>query len=452
MRAGGHPGRDQQTLAPTSPRRGRDFVAVVVLALFILAGLGAGPASAVRQTRPPSPPPTAPSETPSFTIIRVPAAGGATDDQPVVPMATAPAAQFVPMIPVRAVDTRLDSGEPLQDGDRIILTPGASIPAGVTAVAFNIVATGQTASGYVDVAPRDSTAVSSTVNWSSPQQTIANGHLTRVSADRAFQLTLHSSGSAHVVLDVTGFFAPAGTPDTTLYTPLDERIYDTRLWNWPLMPGEFRYISIDPDLVPSGVAPTAAAINVTATGTTGSGVFSAAAWPTVDTSTINWTGPAQTVANAVITDVWIDGAFAVTNNGQTPAHLVVDLTGVFSPTMLGATGAQFYAMDPQRSYDSRTLAEPLRAGVTRTTIQPVPTGTLAIALNTTITGTLGTGYISVTPPTAPVPPSTSTVNWFNSPTTRANGSIVQVSDMSTRAYVGGNYSTHYIHDVAGYFK
>ena len=443
-----------RTIAGRGHWRVYGIPAVLVMMLSAVLGVGGGSASAAGASiaMPLPPPPVPDVGAPPFSAFRQSAAEGSDGTQTVVPMATAPAAQFVPMAPARAVDTRADSGEPLHDGDRIILIPGESIPVGITAVAFNIVATGQTASGYVDVAPRDSVSDSSTVNWSGPQQTIANGHLTRVSAEGSFQLTLHSSGAAHLVLDITGFFAPPGTVAATLFTPTDQRLYDSRWWNWPLLPGEYRFIAIDPNSVPSGVAPTAAAINVTATGTTGSGVFSAAAFPTMSTSTINWSGASQTVANAVITDVWVDGMFTVTNNGATPAHLVVDLTGVFAPTANGASGAQFYAMDPQRSYDSRNVVEPLLAGATRTTVEPVPSGAVAIAINTTITGTTGTGYISVTPPTAPVPPNTSTVNWFTSPTTRANGSIVQVSSLSTRAYVGGNFSTHYVHDVAGYFS
>lgn len=367
------------------------------------------------------------------------------------PMATAPAAQLVPSLPERVVDTRLDVEGPLRKGERIVLTPGDTVPAGVTAVAFNIVATGQSASGYLEVAPEGALPGSSTVNWSGPHQTIANGYITGVSAAREFQITLESTGTAHVVLDITGVFAPPGTAETTLFTGAARRIYDSRGGDGPLQPGEFRLIETNTGGAPPAVSQTAAAVNVTATGTTGPGVFSAASWPTSVTSTINWSGAAQTVANAVITDVWVDGTFVVTNNGQTAADLVVDLTGLFAPTAWGATGAQFYAMDPVRSYDSRLLGGLLLAGTSRTNAQPVPDGAAAVAVNTTITGTSGTGYISVTPPTVDVP-ITSTVNWYDSPTTRANGSIVPVAAASTRAYVGGNYATHYVYDVGGYFQ
>lgn len=49
-------------------------------------------------------------------------------------------------------------------------------------------------------------------------------------------------------------------------------------------------------------------------------------------------------------------------------------------------------------------------------------------------------------------PTTSTVNWYTSPTTRANGSIIPTDAGENRSYVGGSFSTHYLFDLAGYFR
>ena len=154
----------------------------------------------------------------------------------------------------------------------------------------------------------------------------------------------------------------------------------------------------------------------------------------------------------MITDVAANGNFTLTNNGKTSAHVIVDLTGTFAPTANGAMGAQFYARNPDRSYDSRfDPAGRLLAGQSRTTLNPVPDDAVAVALNATVTDTRGTGYLSVTLP-GPGVPTTSTVNWFVSPTNRANGSIIASDDGQTRAYVGGSYSTQYLYDLAGYFR
>ena len=429
-------------------------LAVGSLATAPAAGAGpavpAGPTLATEATDV-----SASSGTPLFHSVRQSSAEVAASPHSVEPMSTAPAAQYVPIPPVRVTDTRFDEGGPLWEGDRIILTPDKSVPAGITAVAFNVTATGQTASGYFEVAPKDAVPGSSTVNWGRAQQTTANGFVTRVNPMGQFQITMKSTGSAHVVLDITGYFAPPGTSGASLFTATDQRIYDSRTTELPLQPGEFRDISVGAGGALPPLPPQAAAINVTATGTVGSGVFTASPFLDVATSTINWTGRAQSVANAVIVAVRPDGMFTVTNNGQTPAHLVVDLTGVFTPAGVGAPGAQFYAMDPMRSYDSRIdpPLRPLLAGEERMNVHPVPVSATAIALNTTVTGTFGTGFISIMPsPGGGVPPATSTVNWYDSHMTRANGGIIQDSQASTYATAGGGYFTHYVLDVAGYFQ
>lgn len=361
-------------------------------------------------------------------------------------------AEFVPMAPVRVVDTRADSGLPLNRDEVIVVNTSDDVPIGTTAIAFNVTVTGQSASGYVDVAPEGAPPGSSTVNWSRPFETIANGHIAKLSANRTFQITLESVGTAHVILDVTGYFAPIGTAQGAVYQAANRRIYDSRTDQNPLPPGASRVLNINTGGTAAAVAPSAAAVNVTATGTVGSGVLTVARDRSTTTSTINWTGPAQTLANAVITDVAPNGEFTVTNNGQTPAHVVVDLTGTFAPTDAGGTGARFYAVDPRRTYDSRfDPAGKLNGGQSRTTSSPVPDDAVAVVLNATITGTEGTGYLAVTPLVAGVP-TTSTVNWYTSLTTRANGSIISTDAGENRSYVGGNFSTHYLFDLAGYFR
>lgn len=104
-----------------------------------------------------------------------------------------------------------------------------------------------------------------------------------------------------------------------------------------------------------------------------------------------------------------------------------------------------------RAYDSRSTNGVLVGEQSRTTTLPVPESAVAVALNTTVTGTAGTGYIAVTPPGVGVP-TTSTVNWFTSPTTGANGGFIPVGGTAARAFVGGFNSTHYLYDVAGYFR
>lgn len=385
------------------------------------------------------------------------------------PLAISPS-EFVPIAPIRVVDTRApgDPTGPLKQGMVRQVDLSAVVPAGTTAVTFNITATGQTASGFLQVAPLGAAALSSsTVNWGGPQETIANGYVTSVTPERKAQITVVSTGQTHVVLDITGYFAPPGTTGAALFTGANYRIYDSRQTGGPLQPGQSRTLSIYnyvdtwalgatsamTTLPPRPGPPTAASINVTATGTTGSGVFTAAKNVSSATSTVNWTGPAQTIANAVVTDVAPDGSFTVTNNGRSPADLVVDLTGTFAPTASGAPGAQYYPMPNTRAYDSRTLDGPLSRGTSRTTPLPIPADATGVAVNTTVTGTVGSNYLTVHASIGEVP-FTSTMNWYASSTTRANGVFVSLWDNQCRASLGfgPGTSTQYLYDIAGYFR
>lgn len=380
-----------------------------------------------------------------------PAGGTDAKGRPLM-LASAPS-DFTPMAPMRAVDTRAPSESraagPLAAGAPVEIDLTGKIPAGTTAVSYNLTVTDQTASGYAEVAPAGAVGGSSTINWTAPLQTIANGHISKVNGTK-LQVTLGGSGTAHVIIDITGAFTAAGSsPDAGGFTAVERRVHDSRDDAGPLAPGASRTLNINDDVraMNGGPTPVAAAVNVTVTGTTGSGVLSVAKETTTTTSTINWSGTNQTIANAVITDVAEDGSFTVTNNGKTPAEIVVDLTGTFTP----GTGAKFYATDPARSYDSRTSDRPLTDTRSRVNTHPVPAEAVAVAVNTTITGTTGSGWLAVTN-SATTTPMTSTVNWYESPTTRANGSISGATDATTCAHVGGLGSANYLLDVAGYFQ
>ena len=363
-----------------------------------------------------------------------------------------PPATYVPIPQKRLLDTRVatPSGPPapLQPGGRITLDLSNVVPAGTTAVSYNVTATGQTASGYLAVTPGWTTGGTSTLNWTAPQQTIANGYITTVSADRRLDIALTSAGTAHVVFDIIGYFTPEPDAASTVLSPANSRVYQFDNGSPPLAPGASMKVSLGGE---TPVTPTAASINVTVTGTVGPGVVTVASERAVGTSTVNWSGANQTVANAVITDVADDGTFTVTNNGTTPARLAIDLTGTFAPLAEGASGAYYYPLNPSRTVDSRVAGQPLRAGQTRINSFPVPPDAAALVVNSTVTGTEGTGYLSVTPLNVVVP-FTSAVNWFVSPSTVANGAVFASTGHATLVYVGGQYGSHYVFDLGGYFR
>lgn len=345
----------------------------------------------------------------------------------------------------------------MTQGERVMVELAGIVPVGTTGVSYNVTATGQTASGFASVFPASTLPGTSTVNWTGPQQTIANGYISKIlNDDRILFVEVTSAGTSHIVIDITGYFTPSPsggiTSGTDVFNGAERRIYHFQdPGAGPIPPGGTLKVDVNTGTPPPVVPITAASVNVTVTGTTGSGVLTVAKDESTTTSTINWSGPNQTIANAVITNVAPDGTFTVTNNGTTPALVIVDLTGTFSPVASGANGARYWGMEPTRTYDSRIADGPLPAGQSRITSHPVPVDATAIVMNTTITGTSGTGYLSLGEPSLDLP-MTSTANWYTSPTTRANGAIVTTNGHATRAFVGGSNSTQYVTDVGGYFR
>lgn len=132
------------------------------------------------------------------------------------------------------------------------------------------------------------------------------------------------------------------------------------------------------------------------------------------------------------------------------------------------TFANFHPIAPERVYDSRQAAYPVRgvlqpgtnrrlsvrdgrnAAGTVTAPDVVPPGAIAVALNVTAAAPTGPGFFAVTPGNA-TSTSASTLN-FTTGVAVANGAIVALdSQRRVRVFCGGIGAAHLIIDVAGYF-
>ena len=374
------------------------------------------------------------------------------------------------------------------------------VPLGASAVAYNLTATGQTTSGFLSVTPGSTTSApnASVINWTSPQQTRANGFISAIDAEGRLRVFGGGNGTTQFIVDIVGYYKPqivtssgdgsatmsqaAVVPEQAVFVALEKplRAYDSR---WVGVPGVVtgaisganspRDISIkdsrdgsgavlQPDVVPAGA--TGVAYNLTVTGTTGTGYLAMAPGgqeepPAV--STINWS-PGITMANATSGKIAADRTmrvFAASGGAGGTSQFIVDIVGYFIPISelpVGTEGARFVSLPPLRAYDSRfsTPSGPLDSSQPRTTSaaldRGVPDGSTAVAFNLTITGNAGSGYVEVVPGGA-ASSGTSTINWF-APTTIANGSVVGVNDAREQtSYVGGRFSTNYLIDIAGYF-
>lgn len=374
------------------------------------------------------------------------------------------------------------------------VTKANIVPAGATGVAYNVTVTGQTTSGYLSVAPGSVTTApnSSTINWTRPLQTVANGFVTGIDGNRQIRAYVGGNGSTAVIIDIVGYYVPqaVAAANKSVFVPLASptRVYQSIGWTnpalelGPIAAGESRVVSvadgrtntgaIDPakaNVVPAGA--TGIAYNLTITGTTGgSGYLSvapgnAATAPSV--STINWNTNSQTIANSTAVGISANREVKVFAGGGNPpdprrtTQFIIDVVGYFIPAASlppGVTGTKFVALPPLRSYfsigDGDTLTAANSPRVTSAGLdRGVPTGSRAVAFNLTITGNYGSGYLTMTPGNITVPPLASTINWTSGNTTLANGSVVGIDDMRQVAtFTGGSAGTNYLIDIAGYYQ
>jgi hypothetical protein len=148
-----------------------------------------------------------------------------------VPVLANPGVVFFPVTPFRAFDSRdADYG-----AAATILTPGAVktisiadghdlttgvtnatnlVPAAATAITYNITITGATGGNFVAVTPGDAATFGvSTINFNGVMD-VANGATVGIATDRTIKLFGGGgSGSVHVIVDVTGYYAPYAPPN-----------------------------------------------------------------------------------------------------------------------------------------------------------------------------------------------------------------------------------------------
>ena len=141
--------------------------------------------------------------------------------------AEATASIFVPIDSYRAVDTRMgpDPGR-LEVSETLTVTADEDfegnqvIPDEATAVTFNITAVNTRGTGFFQVTTaRRELGNTSTVNWTSDGANVANSGVTAVFESQEINEPLENtfavfidgvpSASAHLVVDITGYYVPA---------------------------------------------------------------------------------------------------------------------------------------------------------------------------------------------------------------------------------------------------
>jgi hypothetical protein len=135
----------------------------------------------------------------------------------------ADAGRFFPINPVRAYDSRAAAPEPgllAPNASRLILVKDSRangsgaviapdvVPVGATAIACNLTITGTTGPNFLALTPGDAASfTASAINWSGVDQSLANGLIAKLDANRFVRVWCgDQTGSTHVLLDVNGYW------------------------------------------------------------------------------------------------------------------------------------------------------------------------------------------------------------------------------------------------------
>jgi hypothetical protein len=257
-------------------------------------------------------------------------------------VADASKATYTPIAPVRVMDTRptshvgpistLIANEP----ETLSVADTNGIPADAVAITGNLAVVGQTMAGYVSIT-KDPTASPTTSTINVPVGDIrANGVSAPLNAGALSIVYKASSGSANVILDVTGYYR--NDPSGLLYYPVRPgRVMDTR----PGIPatgltGQFTS-SAPRELIVAGralVPLSAAAVtgNLTVTGQTTPGyvAITPASTAAPSTATINFP-LGDNRGNGVTVPLNDDGGLWAVFKGGSGAkvNLILDITGYF---------------------------------------------------------------------------------------------------------------------------
>ncbi len=119
--------------------------------------------------------------------------------------------------PARVYDSRV-SGGPMGSGQTRTISVasaipstggGLAVPAGAAGIAFNLTITRTVGKGWLAVIPHGAPfAGTSSINWTAPGQTVANGGLVGLGGDRQVDVRCASNlgCSTDIIIDVTGYF------------------------------------------------------------------------------------------------------------------------------------------------------------------------------------------------------------------------------------------------------
>jgi DNA-binding beta-propeller fold protein YncE len=371
------------------------------------------------------------------------------------------ALQFKPVTPCRLIDTR-QTGDPLEAGvPQTFPIPqlgGCDIPPSAAAYALNVTVVPRGALGYLTIWPTgQDQPVVSTMN-SPDGRTKANAAV--VAGGYQGMVSVYASSTTDLILDINGYFQPAGAGTLEFYKLTPCRLADTRGGNFPQgLGGPFLTGNAERDF-PLSLSPCiqnipgikAYSLNFTAIPyPSGQRLGYLTAWPQGNpqpgVSTLN-NPTATVVANAAIIPAGDNGGVSVYVNDDT--NLAMDINGYFAAPASG--GAQFYPSAPCRVLDTRGVGngQPFSGELTVNVVTSAcapPSASTAFVFNATVVPTPTFSYLTLWPDGSGQP-GVSTLNAIDGFIT-SNMAIVPNQDGKVDAWSQG--TTQLILDISGYF-
>ncbi|MEU0561545.1 LamG domain-containing protein [Dactylosporangium sp. NPDC006015] len=375
-----------------------------------------------------------------------------------------PAGYYQTITPTRFLDTRSGLGNggntaPIQPSGTVRLTiAGANgVPAAdVTAVAVNATVISPTASGYLTLYPSNTPQPVTSNVYFQANAVLANFAIVPVGPDGTISIFNGSGGTAHVVVDVSGYFTSdeAKAGNSSYHSLHPTRILDTRSGlgapTAPLAGGNTIALQVGGvNGIPTGI--TAVAINLTSANATSGGhlITRADGTPLPTVSGLQLT-TGVVLADLAIVAVAGNGKIDITMQGGVGSTDVVgDVVGYFAA---GTSGSKYHAVSATRLLDTRQDNTPVAAFGVRSIGQGpnVIADDATLVLNFTVTQGTTAGF-AVAYASGTTPPAASTINWFAGQTIAAL-SLPRTGGGVTDFYNAGSGSTHLVVDCLGYFS
>ena len=375
------------------------------------------------------------------------------------------ASSFSALTPVRLFDTRtaaFPSGKVGAGQTLSVQVAGqAGVPANATAVVLNVTGTQATTSGFLTIyeagVPRpQASSLNLIAGQTAPNMVI-------VPIGNGGNVNFYSSGGAHVIADVSGYFTGTSSAERSgRLVPIDPlRLFDTRTPATPsgkVGAGQTLNVQVAGFAGVPNTGASAVVINLTGTQSNAAGFVTA--FPTGDprpnASVLNMERANHTAANLAIVPLGTGGQISL--YALRGVHLLGDVVGYMTDGSAPLSEAGlFVPLTPGRVFDTRTPAPPSgkvpafsTVSAQHTGVAGIPaSGVAAVSLNVTGVDATAPGHITGFPTGAPIP-TASTLNLTYPGETRPNAAILPIGTGGNISYYSAR-GAHVLADANGYF-